>query len=410
MNPMHLAIVSPYPPAITGIGQYGYHVSKALAASGAFSRITLLSAQPRGLHGPSGAPHEPPANVCVERAWHPDHLDIGARVVARLRALRPDLVWFNLGATAFGNSAPANISGLLSPALVRRLGLPSVLTMHEMPELADLQRLRAPGGPFGRFGARWVTWALTQADVVCLTLKRYVDWLSARRPGPRYAHIPIGMYGSPELLPEHAAPALLFFTTLAPFKGLEVLLDAYRLLLERIPNLTLTVAGAEHPRFPGYQARVREQARDLRGVRWLGRVPEAGVRDLFLHSQVVVLPYAAATGSSSVLYQATMWGRPVVASALPELHSAVEESGLRAALFPPGDVPALAASIEHLLRSPAHREEQARWNHQAIGRLSMEQTCHAYLHAFGLAMQSRRRLGHALAPVPQASGIFTEPV
>ena len=32
---MHLAIVSPFPPNITGIGQYGYRVSGALARSGA---------------------------------------------------------------------------------------------------------------------------------------------------------------------------------------------------------------------------------------------------------------------------------------------------------------------------------------------------------------------------------------
>jgi glycosyltransferase involved in cell wall biosynthesis len=407
---MHLAIVSPYPPAITGIGQYGYHISKILAASGAFSRITLLTSQPRAGGAQHSSVPDAPPNVTVQRVWRPGDIDTGGRIVTRLSTLRPDLVWFNLGATAFGGSALANISGLLSPALIQHLGLPSVLTMHEMPELADLQQLRAPGGRLGVWGARWATWALTQADVVCLTLGRYVEWLRRRYPGRRVVHIPIGMYGAPERLAESSAPELLFFTSLAPFKGLDVLLQAYRLLRARIPNLTLTIAGAEHPRFPGYMEHVRQQARDLNGVRWLGYVPESQVRELFRRSQVVVLPYAAATGSSSVLYQAVMWGRPVVASGLPELRAAVDEAGLCANFFAPGDTRGLAAALEQLVRCPAQRAEQVQWNHLAISRLSMEQTCHAYLHAFTLAMQARRgrvsEQEHALV----ASGISTESV
>ena len=40
---MNLAIVSPFPPAITGIGQYGYHVVRGLVQSGRFARITVLA-------------------------------------------------------------------------------------------------------------------------------------------------------------------------------------------------------------------------------------------------------------------------------------------------------------------------------------------------------------------------------
>ena len=43
---MHLTIVSPFPPAITGIGQYGYHLTRALANSGSFSRLTVLAGSP----------------------------------------------------------------------------------------------------------------------------------------------------------------------------------------------------------------------------------------------------------------------------------------------------------------------------------------------------------------------------
>ena len=388
---MHLVIVSPYPPAITGIGQYGYHISRTLADSRAFSHITLLTGQ-----ATNGGAFDAPAGVRVERVWRPNRADAGARVIARLRQLQPEVVWFNLGATVFGHSAPANISGLLGPAVTRRLGIPSVLTMHEMPELADLRLLRAPGGPLGTLAARWVTWALTRADIVCVTLRHYMEWLVAHRPGTRAIHIPIGMYDTPQTLAEPAVPSLLFFTSVAPFKGLELLLEAHRRLRDRIPNLELTVAGAEHPRFRGYLAHVQEQHRCLAGVRWLGHVPEAGVRDIFRRCQVVVLPYTAATGSSSVLYQAMMWGRSVVAAGLPELRSAVHEAGLRAEFFSSGNVADLARAVERLLHSPDLRAQQVRWNCQAIGRLGLDETCRAYLRAFDLAIQvhrARRRIG-----------------
>jgi glycosyltransferase involved in cell wall biosynthesis len=381
---MHLAIVSPYPPAITGIGQYGYHVSNALANSSAFSRITLLTSQT----SQSWAIAVPP-NVTIERTWRSDRIDIGRRIVARLYQLHPDIVWFNMGATVFGRSVPANISGLLSPAVIQRLGVPCVLTMHEMAELADLRLLKVPGGLLSSLGAHWVTWALTQADVVCLTLKTYTEWLAARRPGKRYIHIPIGMYHHPQLLDEPPTPDLLFFTTLAPFKGLVLLLDACRLVRDRFPLLKLTISVAEHPRFPGYMAHMQHNYRHVKAVRWLGYVPEANVGEVFRQCQVVVLPYTAATGSSSVLYQAMMWGRPIVASGLPELRSAVDEVNLKAEFFTSGNTLDLANAITRMLSSPELRKQHVMWNHQATCRLDMDETCHAYLRAFNLALRMR---------------------
>jgi glycosyltransferase involved in cell wall biosynthesis len=225
--------------------------------------------------------------------------------------------------------------------------------------------------------------------VICLTLKHYAEWLACRQPGKRFVHIPIGMYNAPEVLEEPAAPELLFFATLAPFKGLDLLLEAFRVLRLSMPELRLTIAGAEHPRFPGYAASMQQRYAGLGGVHWLGYVPEANVRDVFRQCQVVVLPYTAATGSSSVLYQAMVWGRPIVASGLPELRSAVDEAGLRAEFFHSGDVAGLAEALEHLLHSPERRRRQVQWNSRAMNRHRLDATGRAYLHAFNLALNMR---------------------
>src|SRR6185436_8413401 len=149
---MHLAIVSPYPPNITGISQYGYHISQSLAQSGHFSRITVMSDKPRV---PQVIDTSSPIHVA--HVWQPDGLNIGWDIATYLQRLKPDLVWFNLDVSAFGRSPLANVSGFLSPIVAHRLGFPTVVTLHELVELADLRTLKAPGGPLAPYGARLLT-------------------------------------------------------------------------------------------------------------------------------------------------------------------------------------------------------------------------------------------------------------
>ena len=381
---MHLAIVTPFPPGVTGIGQYGYHVSRLLAQSGLFTRITVLTGTPT-----TPAPISMADPIRVAYAWSPNRLDAAWSILRCLRAAKPDLVWLNLGASIFGRSPLANLSGFLTPTLARQSGFPTVVTLHELVERADLRALNAPGGPFARHGARLLTDIALRADVVCLTMRRYVEWLSARQPGRRYAHIPIGAYHKPEILAESDARELLFFTTLAPFKGLETLLEAFQSLRASYPDLSLTIAGAQHARFPEYARRLRQTVALLPGVRWLGEVAEENVRDLFRRSQVIVLPYIASTGSSSVLYQAATWGRAVVASDLAETRAVAHESGLDVTFFRGGDAVSLAAQLKTQLDAPEQRRRQVEHNFAAIRRNRPEDICRAYLCAFNVALETR---------------------
>jgi len=382
---MKLAIVSPYPPDITGIGQYGYYVSRSLARSGQFDRVSVLAGARTTPARVDGLP-----GLRVRYTWQPGRYRGGPAILAGLREEDPDLVWFNIGASVFGHSPLANLLGFLSLYRVSLSGLPTVVTLHELVELADLKTLKAPGGRLARFGARLLTRLATRSDVVCLTMRRYLNWIASRQPDLTCVHIPIGAYHAPERLAESRVPELLFFASLAPYKGLEVLLSAYASLLARYPDLRLAVAGAEHPRFPGYGEVLRRGYADLSGVRWLGQVPEDRVRELFARSRIVVLPYLASTGSSSVLYHAAMWGRPLVASGLPDLKMAAEEDGLEVEFFEPSNPARLAGAIRTLLDSPGRRTALAEHNFNAVQHRRPEATCTAYLQAFNLALEARR--------------------
>lgn len=380
---MNLAVVSPFPPAITGIGQYGYHVTRALEKTALFSRVTVLAGAPHGAQSPNHL-----GSTIIEYCWEPGRFSARRRILARLKQLRPDLVWFNLGASIFGRSPWHNLSGLLAPLFAQRMGIPTAVTLHELVELADLRALNAPGGPFAGLGARLLTSVTTQADIVCLTMEHYADWLARRQVDCVY--IPIGAYHEPELLAESDSQQILFFTTLAPYKGLELLLEAFPRLRQDYPQLRLVIAGVEHTRFPEYGRHLQSRFNGTDGVRWVGSVDEDNVRELFRAARIVVLPYTASTGSSSVLYQAATWGRAVVASDVDEIRTLTDENSLRVEFFQNGNADSLCQALRSLLDSSTRRRSQAEHNLSAMQRARPAETCRRYIHAFNLALEKHK--------------------
>ena len=397
---MHLAIVTPCPLKTPGIGHYGYRVSEALAETGRFGRISVLTA--RGAEVPA-LDRRP--SVTVERVWRQDGADTGPRIGVRLRTLSPDLVWCNLGASVFGRWPLANLSGLLSPSVARSLRIPSVVTMHEVIEDADFTALGLRNRPLAVLGARMITWLMLRGDVTCVTLTQHADRLRVRYPGQRLLHIPHGAFDPPQSLPGAEHAALLHFGCQAPFRGLDLLLRVFSDLHSEFPELRLIVAGADHPRFPGYLATLRREFSRHPAVEWRGFVPTAELRDLFGRASIVVLPYLATTGSSSVLHRAATWGRPVVASDLAEMQAAAEEAGFQVGFFPNGSADGLAQALREFLEDPERRADQVRHNLRAVRKVGLESTCRGYVRALDLALDGRvadRRVGRSASLVREA--------
>jgi glycosyltransferase involved in cell wall biosynthesis len=156
------------------------------------------------------------------------------------------------------------------------------------------------------------------------------------------------------------------------------------------PLIRLTIAGTGHARFPTYEGEMKARFQKMGGVNWLGQVEEDHVQELFRRAQIVVLPYTASTGSSSVLYQSATWGRAVVASDLNETQQLVRESNLRVTFFKSGDVQCLHQTICQLLDSPEERRRQIVHNFNAIQRTRPSETCRKYIHAFNRALEKRQ--------------------
>jgi len=147
---------------------------------------------------------------------------------------------------------------------------------------------------------------------------------------------PAGDDGLPEELAGVEGPVVLFFGLVRPYKGLDVLLEAWR---RARPDAELWVVGmprmdASFIHGPG----VRTALRFVSGAELAGA---------FEAADLVVLPYRE-IDQSGVLFTALAFGKPLL---LSDVGGFGEIAG--AELVPPGDPDALAAALSALLADPA---------------------------------------------------------
>lgn len=193
---------------------------------------------------------------------------------------------------------------------------------------------------------------------------------------------------------------IAFTGRLARIKGMEVLMEALRLLP---PDYLLFVAGTgEHGAF--LHSLALSLGIDDR-VRWLGSVGGEEVRTILQVASVACLPSVPMEGmvenSSMALLEAMSCGTPVVASSIGGLQEAVQD-GLTGRLVPPGDAAALAQAIAEVADTPAGQEagRQARqWVEQ---ERSLKVWAERYL---GLVEKAMSAYNNPRLDVPTINGL-----
>ena len=373
-RPLRVAVVEPV--GRGGLAHYAFQLCRALAEAGAepwlvtserwelaalphpFRRVELFrlwDPKPEAGPGPRGALARRLRRGARAVVWYREWL----RLVRFVRRELPDLV--QLGDVRFAGDA-------LPVALLAAVGPPLVDVCHNVRPYAGGGR-RAGSfvrSPVARGAYRFLYRRFARI-AVHFEASRERLVAEMRLPAERVVAIP---FGNLEVLREVAdpaatparlrrrlglppgAPVVLLFGGLAPYKGTEVLLEAFARVAAGHPAARLVLAG--YP-LAGFDADGHRRLADRLGVADRlrivpGYVPSPEVAAWMELAAVVALPHLEVT-HSGVLHLAQTFGRPIVASRAGTLPEAVAD-GTDGLLVPPGDADALAAAISTLLADP----------------------------------------------------------
>jgi len=147
---------------------------------------------------------------------------------------------------------------------------------------------------------------------------------------------------------------IVFIGRLSAEKGLETLLDAWR-LLGRKPRLKIIGDGP-------MAAKVKEAAQKDDTVQWLGSKPLEAVLESIGEAAALMLPSQCYENFPRVVAEAFAKGTPVVASGHGAMATIIS-NGYTGLLFRPGDAPDLAEKLEIILADPitlSHMRQAAR--------------------------------------------------
>ena len=208
--------------------------------------------------------------------------------------------------------------------------------------------VRHPGDPRAPIRIRAVRRSLRRgADLSFVHSFSLAEELrAANEAGGAIEVVPHG-FGDPVKSALPARPSLLFFGRISHYKGLDTLLDALALIWERLPEVTLTIAGSGE--LPSAHPALADPRVSLR----IEHVAEEEVAALFAASTCVVLPYRQAS-QSGVGSEAKQHGRAIVATSVGGLPELVGSECGR--LVAPEDPAALADAIVEVLSTPGLAE------------------------------------------------------
>lgn len=339
---------------------YDRSLAAALARAGA--DVELLTS--RFVYGPVPLPR----GYAVEERFYrrTTRLDSGSRLRLPLKAIEhaPDMlrVRSRLTHADVAHWQWVTIPAIDSALLGRpRPGQPRVFTLHyPLPGSRERRALRTQRRLLGRFDA-----VIAHTDRGAAGLRDDVG-LPAERVhviphGPLdYLTVQPSERPLPEELQGAEGPVILFFGLLRPYKGIDVLLEAFA-RMDPGHGAELWIAGM--PRMP-IEPLCELAARAPGRVRFLPRfVADPEIPALMRRADVLALPYREIE-QSGVLYTGLAFGKPMILGDV----GGFREIGARGAarLVPPGDAAALTRALDELVADTTARDELAAGARRAV--------------------------------------------
>lgn len=411
---LRIAVVTTHPPGKGSLNEYAFHFVRYLRQKPEVAEVVLLADElPAGQAYHFETAEEDPelaascymAPVVALACWRFNAPTNALRILAAVRQTRPDVVLFNVQFASFGKGKIAGALGLTAPLLVKLAGYPTIVLLHNIMETVDLRSAGFGSNPrieaLIRFSGNIITRLILAADLVALTIPKYVEILQAKYGAKNVLLAPHGSFEAASAVPDLDLPPgplqIMTFGKFGTYKRVETLIEAFRLLLARptagraTPLLELVIAGTDSPNAAGYLEGLRQQYAAVPGIRFTGYVAEEDVPRIFTEAAVVVFPYTSTTGSSGVLHQAGSYGKAAVLPKIGDFAEIIAEEGYTGEFFEPGNAASLADAIARVIDDPQHRRELGAQNYAASSGLAMDDVVDWYLLHFGELLKTQRK-------------------
>ena len=182
---------------------------------------------------------------------------------------------------------------------------------------------------------------------------------------------------------------VLFFGNIIPAKGIDTLVKAISHVRDRVPDVTLVIAG--NGRLGSRSRKIVERYPENFEVHDYF-IPNDAVGEFFSRAALVVVPYrqqkGGTKGHSGALATAFSFGKTVVASSAGDFPKQVGETG-SGAIVPPRDPEALADAIVDLLEDREKRTRMAENSARQAKRLSWDAIAETHVELYESILDER---------------------
>jgi glycosyltransferase involved in cell wall biosynthesis len=250
-----------------------------------------------------------------------------------------------------------------------------------------------------RIGTNFATKALLKAHSVSVLLPHFRSTLITKYSAQNVLLGTHGTFASVPCPPDFAKRGnpdlrILAIGHWGTYKRLETLMQAFPVVLEKVPNARLIIAGANHHTKVGYWESIR------------GYVPEEAIPELFQSTSILALPYDSATGSSGPAHQACEFGVPIICADIDDFREMATGEDMAIRFYKKGDAGELAKQFIVMLKSPELQQNMAEQNFAAGVEMTMTRVVRGYLRWFELH-RFKRAMSNA-APFPGIPPLWPE--
>jgi glycosyltransferase involved in cell wall biosynthesis len=178
--------------------------------------------------------------------------------------------------------------------------------------------------------------------------------------------------------------SVLFFGEIKPYKGIEYLIEAGKLIEQCFPSVSIVIAGEGD--FTKYEGLVKGDSHFIVDNRF---IPDSEVAGLFQKASLVVLPYIYGS-QSGIISIAGAFKKPVVATDIGHFREMIED-GKTGFIVPSRDARALAEAIARLLINAELRQKMGENAYRAVReKFSWDKIAQKFINVYKEAIEVRR--------------------